>query len=152
MVAPEHYRRLCFPFVRALCEEIRALGMKSIYYYTGNPSGKMDMLLDTKADMLGFEESKKGIVLDIIELAGALTGRCGLLGNLDAMNVLPSCTATELRAAMEAQAEAARIMKGRFIFSLGSPVTPNTTIVRVREYVTLARTLGAASDFRCQLV
>ena len=142
LISPEHYRRLCFPFVRALCEEIRILGMKSIYYFAGNPTGRFDMLLDSKADMLGFEESKKGIRLDILELAEIVSGHCGLLGNLDAINLLPSCTTEELREALLWQKQAAILRKGRFIFGLGSPLTPGTSLTRAIEYVELAHELG----------
>ena len=142
MVNREHYRTLCFPYVRALCEEIRALGMKSVYYFTGNPWNKWDMLLDSKADMLGFEESKKGIALNIMDLASATKGQCALLGNLDAINLLPRCTKYELAEALREQVRAAKLMKGRFIFSLGSPLTPDTSLTRVKEYVDLARKLG----------
>jgi uroporphyrinogen-III decarboxylase len=92
--------------------------------------------------MLGFEESKKGIALNIVELAEAIQNRCGLLGNLDAISLLPHCTADELKEALREQVRAARIMKGRFIFGLGSPITPDTPLSRVREFVTLAREFG----------
>ena len=142
MVSAAHYGRFCLPYLRRLCGEIRALGMKSVFYYTGDPKGKMDLLLQSGADMIGFEESKKGFKLDIIELAEAVRGRMGLLGNLDAINLLPACTHEELRAALTVQAEAAKIMKGRFIFGIGSPLTPGTSVERAGEYVEAAREIG----------
>jgi uroporphyrinogen-III decarboxylase len=69
-------------------------------------------------------------------------GRCALLGNLDAMGLLEHGSEQDLRAELRRQARAGRRNGSRFIFSLGSPVTPGTSMARVRLYTDLAHEEG----------
>ena len=142
MISPAAFAALDLPYLRQLVEEIRALGMRSIYYFCGNPAGKWDLLLDAGADALSLEEGKKGFVIDIAEVAERVQGRCTLLGNLDAINLLPNASEAELRAEIVRQIAAGRRNGGRFIMSLGSPVTPGTPVERVRLYCKMVREMG----------
>ncbi len=144
MISPEAFAELAVPFLQRLIEAIRAYGMKSIYYFCGNPAGKWDMLLDAGADALSLEESKKGFVIDIEEVVHRVAGRCCVLGNLDAINLLPNASDDQLRAEIARQLAAGRRNRGRFIMSIGSPVTPGTTVRRVRHYCEVVRELGEA--------
>ena len=72
------------------------------------------------------------------------TGRCAVFGNLDAVGVLQDGTDAALRAEVARQLEAGRRAEGRFVMSLGSPVTPGTPVARVRQYCDLVRELDAA--------
>ena len=137
MVNPDDFESLCVRFLIPLVEEIRAAGMKSIYYYCGNPTGKWDHLLSVGADVLSLEESKKGWEIDIEDVVERVAGRCALLGNLDAVGVLAQASDTALRAEIERQLAAGRRSGGRFIMSLGSPITPGTSVKRVRRYCDL---------------
>jgi Uroporphyrinogen decarboxylase (URO-D) len=141
MIHPQDFELLNLPYVQALVEEIRSLGMKSIYYYCGNPAGKLTLLLASGADALSLEESKKGFSIDIAELAEFAGGRCALLGNLDAIDLLPHASEPALRAEIARQAAAGRRNGGRFVMSLGSPVTPGTSPERVRRYCQLVHEL-----------
>jgi uroporphyrinogen-III decarboxylase len=134
MISPEMFETFNMPYVRPLIEEIRRAGLKSIYYYTGNPAGKMNMLIDSSADALAFEESKKDFLTDIIEIAEIVNGRCMLLGNIDSIGILQDADADGLKAEITRQAGAAKINKNRFVFSIGSPVTPDTPVEKVRFY------------------
>jgi hypothetical protein len=142
MISPDAFKRLNLPFVSELIDEIRSLGLKSIYYYCGNPAGKWDLLLASGADALAFEESKKGFVLDIENIARKVHGTRTILGNLDAINLLPSADEQALRAEIQKQISAARENGNRFILSLGSPVTPGTPVERVQLYLRLGRESG----------
>jgi hypothetical protein len=142
MISPALFKRLNRPPLRRLCEEIRALGMRSVYYYCGGIHDRLELLLDCGADAVAFEESKKGFVIDIEAVAGAVNGRCALLGNLDAIGLLEHGSESGLRAELRRQARAGRLNKGRFVFSLGSPVTPGTPADRVRLYTDLAHEEG----------
>lgn len=142
MISPALFKRLNRPPLRRLCEEIRALGMRSVYYYCGGIHDRLDLLLDCGADAVGFEESKKDFVIDIETVASAVNGRCALLGNLDAIGLLEHGSESDLRAELRRQARAGRLNKGRFFFSLGSPVTPGTPADRVRLYTDLAHEEG----------
>jgi hypothetical protein len=134
MIGPAAFASLCVPWNRRLVEEIRALGMKSIYYFCGNPAGKWELLLATGADALSLEEGKKGFEIDIEDVVDRVAGRSTVLGNLDAINVLPNASDDELKREIARQVAAGRRNHGRFIMSIGSPVTPGTTIERVRRY------------------
>ena len=104
MVGPAAFERLNVPFVRALVDEIRANGMKSIYYFCGNPHGKWEMLLEPGADALSLEESKKGWEIDIDDVVRRVDGRCAVLGNLDAIDLLENGSDAALRAEVRAAA------------------------------------------------
>jgi len=143
MISPQAFASLNLPFVRRLVEEIRSLGLKSIYYYCGDPAGKWEQLLSVGADALSLEESKKGFLIDIEDVVERVRGRCAVLGNLDAIELLEKGSEEELRAEIARQVAAGRRNGSRFIMSLGSPVTPGTTVERVRLYCDLVHELGA---------
>ena len=142
MISPAMYADLNVPLLSALCSAIRAAGMHSIYYYCGNPSDRLDMLLAVGADALALEESKKHFTIDIADIAERVQGRCALLGNLDAMHLLEHGGAADLRREIARQIAAGRRNGSRFIMSIGSPVTPGTPVERVRLYCDLVHDLG----------
>jgi len=72
-----------------------------------------------------------------------VNGRLTVLGNLDAIRLLEKGSEAELRAEIARQIAAGRRNGSRFIMSLGSPVTPGTTVDRVRLYCDLVHELGA---------
>ena len=144
MIAPAAFESLNLPFLGRLIDQIRACGMKSIYYYCGDPAGKWDAILSAAADALALEEGKKGFEIDIHDVVRRVGGRCALLGNLDAIGVLGGAHEPPLRAAIADQVAAGRANGGRFITSIGSPVTPGTSVERVRTYLDLAHELGRA--------
>lgn len=144
-ISPAQYEALVVPVLHRLMEEIRAAGMKSIYYFCGNPAGKWEQILSIGADALALEEGKKGFQIDIAEVAKIVRGRCTILGNLDAVGILQDGTEGQLRAEISRQIQAGRENGGRFIMSLGSPVTPATPVERVRRYTDLVHELGGAS-------
>lgn len=142
LLSPAAFERLNATFVRRLVEVIRSNRMRSIYYFTGNPAGKLDLILATGADALAFEESKKDFRVDVADLAMWLDGRRVLLGNLDSHGVLERGSEAALREEIARQMRAGRANRSRFIMSLGSPVTPDTPVERVRLYCELAHELG----------
>ena len=144
MVSPAAFERLAAPFLRGVVDEIRACGMKSIYYYCGNPAGKWELIFSLGADAVSLEESKKGFDIDIEDMVERAHGGCALLGNLDALVLLERGGERELRKEIARQIEAGRRNGSRFVMSLGSPVTPRTTVERVRLYCRLVRELGGS--------
>ena len=142
MISPDAFARLNVPFLGELVEEIRGAGMKSIYYFCGNPAGKWDMLLDVEADALSLEEGKKGFRIDIEEVVQRVQGRCTVFGNLDAVGVLQNGSDEQLRAEIRRQIAAGRQNASRFVMSIGSPVTPGTPVERVRLYCEIVHELG----------
>lgn len=143
LISPAAYAELNKPFLGRLIDAIREAGMKSIYYFCGNPAGKWDLILSMNMDALGMEESKKNFRTEIEEIVEQVQGRCTLLGNLDAVGVLQNGSEERLRAEIRRHVEAGRRNGSRFILSLGSPVTPDTPVERVRLYCDLAHELGS---------
>jgi uroporphyrinogen-III decarboxylase len=142
MVSAAHWRAFHLPSLRQITGETRALGMYSIHYFCGNPADKWAILLDTGADALSLEESKKGFVIDIDDVVDRVDGHMAVLGNLDAIHLMEHGSEDELRAEIGRQIAAGRRNGSRFIMSLGSPVTPGTPASRVRLYCDLAHELG----------
>jgi len=143
MISPEAFEALNVPFLRELIDEIRTLGMKSIYYYCGDPASRWRHILSLGMDALSLEEGKKGFDIGIQEVVDRVAGGCVVLGNLDAVGVLENGTDEQLRSEIGRQIAAGRNNGGRFIMSLGSPVTPATPVERVGLYCRLARELGS---------
>jgi hypothetical protein len=142
MISPADYFRLGVPFLRELLAEIRRLGRVGVWYFTGSPAGKWDIILSAGADALAFEDAKKGWDVDVVEVARKLEGRSVLFGNLNAIEVLQNGTDEELKAEIKRQLAAAPINGGRFVMSIGSPITPGTPVERVKLYCKLVHELG----------
>lgn len=142
-IHPDLFRAINVPILRGCVDAIRQLGMKSIYYYCGNPCDRLDAILDVGADALHFEESKKGFAIDIADIVRAVDGRCVVFGNLDAIGVLERGSDSLLEAEIRRQLAAGRRNGNRFVMSIGSPVTPGTPVARVRRYADLARDLAS---------
>jgi len=142
MISPDAFESLNLRYARQLVEEIHSLGMSSIYYFCGDPKGKLDLILASGAQALSLEESKKGFVIDIEEIVEKVAGRCAVLGNLDAIQLLPKTSEAELRAEICRQIRAGRRNKDRFIMGIGSPVTPGTSVERVELFCEICREEG----------
>lgn len=142
MVSPRAYRNLNLPCLRLVTERIRQRGIASILYYCGDPKGKWDLLLDSGADALALEEGKKGFAIDIEDVVERVGGRCAVLGNLDAIGVLEKGIEAELRSEIGRQLRAGKRNNGRFVASLGSPVTPGTPVSRARLFCEMVREIG----------
>ncbi len=146
-ISPAMFSEISLPMVRRLVEAIRAEGMKSIYYYCGNPADRWDLLLAPGADAISLEEGKKGFAIDIDDVVARVDGRCAVLGNLDAINLLPHADEGRLREEIARQIAAGWRNGGRFVMSIGSPVTPGTSAERVRLYCDIVHELGSRQRF-----
>jgi hypothetical protein len=141
MVSFEHYKEFNLNFLKSITEMINFNNMYSIHNFCGNPKGKWGLLQDTGADALALEESKKNFEIDIEEVASIIDKKMVLLGNLDAINIFAKGSIEELRSAIIKQARAGKKNGNRFIMCTGSPVTPGTSLTRVREYNKIVRDL-----------
>lgn len=143
MISPSAFKEFNVPYMKKLVSAIRDWGGKSIYYYCGNPWDRMNLILDIGADAISFEEGKKGFEIDIEKVVDVVDGRCVVFGNLDAINLLPKADIKTLKEEIKRQLEAGKRNKRKFVMSIGSPVTPETTLERVNLYCNLAREPGA---------
>ena len=141
-INPELFRQVSIPALQLCTREIRTCGMKSIYYFCGNPGDRLDAILEAGADAVHFEESKKGFTIDIEDIVQFIDGRCTVFGNLDSIGLLPNGDEQDLRQEISRQLEAGRRNGGRFVMSTGSPITPETPVERVRLYTDLVRELA----------
>jgi len=142
MLSPEQFRRFNLPSLRSLTDAIRRAGLWSVHYYCGRPDDRWELLLESGADALSLEESKKNFTIDIMEVAELVRGRMALLGNIDAIGLLERGTEGDLRREIARQCAAGRRNRNRFAVSLGSPVTPRTPFGRVRLYCDLVHELS----------
>ena len=138
-ISIEAFNEFVVPSNQDVISEIRRLGMKSIYYPCGNMTDRLELVIrEIEPDCLSLEEGKKGFEVDIAKIDEAVAGRLCIFGNLDSVWTLQNGTREELRREIVRFRDVGR-RHGKFVMSLGSPVTPQTSITRLREYVTLAR-------------
>jgi uroporphyrinogen-III decarboxylase len=142
-ISPGLFARVSLPLLQRVVAEVRAAGMRSVYYYCGNPNGRFDEIMAGGADALHFEEGKKGFTIDIDDVARRVDGRCTIFGNLDAIGILEHGSEDGLRSEIRRQLDAGHRNGNRFVMSIGSPVTPGTPVARVRRYTDLVRGLQA---------
>jgi len=141
-ISPGLFRDLNVPLVRQCVQEIRAQGMKSIYYYCGDPNDRLDAILDVGADAVHFEESKKGFTIDIADIVRKVDGCCVVFGNLDTIGVLEAGSEDKIRSEVKRQLDAGKSNGNRFVMSTGSPITPGTSVEKVRLYTDIVRELS----------
>lgn len=138
-ISPELFRDINLPLLQESTAAIRRFGLKSIYYFCGDPNGRLDLILQAGADAVHFEESKKGFTIDIEDVVALVDGRCTVFGNLDSIGVLQDGSEQALEAEVRRQLDAGRRNRGRFVMSTGSPITPDTPVERVKLYTDLVR-------------
>jgi len=137
-ISREQYTKFVYPYTKRIIDEIRRLGGKSIYYFCGDVGDRLDLVVESGPDSVSLEESKKNFEIDIAWVDEVVGGRCCILGNLDSIGVLQNGDREALRSEIRRQIEVGR-GHGKFVMSLGSPVTPKTTVQRVRDYVDITR-------------
>ena len=142
LISRDHFQRLHAPYVAKIVSAIHEGGMKAVYYFCGDPWDRLEDLVATAADALSFEESKKSFEIDIDAVDKAVAGRAAILGNLDAVGVLRDASPAQLRREIKRQLDVGR-RTGKFLASLGSPVTPETPASRVRLFTDLVRELSS---------
>ena len=140
LISLNQFRRFASPYVKRLIDAAHDLGMKSIYYFCGDVSDRLADLVTMEPTCLSLEESKKGFLIDIAGIDRAACGKVCLLGNVDAIGVLQNGTREQMATEIERQLAVGR-KNGRFVLSLGSPVTPQTPTTRVRDFIELSRQL-----------
>lgn len=139
----EQFRRFVMPYNEELISEIRKLGMKSIYYPCGDVRDRLGLMIDMDPDCLSLEESKKGFDIDIAWVDEIVSGRTCIFGNLDSIRILQNGTGDELKREVRRQIDIG-LKHGRFVMSLGSPVTPLTPLSRVAEFIEIVHKESAS--------
>jgi uroporphyrinogen-III decarboxylase len=140
-ISRTHFAHVNLPVLQRLVEAIGDAGLFPVYYYCGDPTDRLDLLLEAGADGLHLEEGKKGFEVDIADVCRRVDGRCCVFGNLDSVWVLQEGSPADIAAEVRRQVAAGRRNAGRFAMSTGSPITPETSLERVAFYAGCVREL-----------
>ena len=135
-ISPEMHERLEGDTKRWFYEEVRKIGLLPIGYWLGDVRPNMRLInsLDMAAMMI--EESKKGFVLDPVEIRRMLRPEVCLIGNADSL-LLRLGPIDEIRTAVRRQKLAAEI--GPFVLANGSPLIIGTPPEHIDAYVDESR-------------
>jgi uroporphyrinogen-III decarboxylase len=123
--------------MREMVAEIHRLGHYAVVFYNGGVRDRLEQIVSIGADALMMESSMKGYVNEVGEVAEILGERMTLLGNLNVVTVLQEGSEKALEEEVEHQIRAGQAARG-FIMCTGSPITPLTSVERVRRYIDLA--------------
>lgn len=145
MISVKHYERFSLPYMQEMVREIHRQGLKAIIIYFGGVADRLEQIASIGADGLLFETSMKGYTNDLGQIAEQIGGRVSLFGNLDPIGVLQDGTDAEVQAGIQQQIAAGRKARG-FILSTASPITPNTPLRRVQQFIAWGREYGAMPD------
>ena len=138
MISVRHYERFCLPYMKQMVDEIHRLGHKAIVIYFGGVADRLEQITSLGADGLSVETSMKGYTNDIQSIARRVGRRVTLFGNIDPVGVLQDGTDAQLEAEIHRQTVAAKLARG-FIMCTGSPITPSTSLQRMRRFIDLSR-------------
>ena len=141
LIGREHYRELVLPHGRDLVAAAHEQGLVVIHHYMGDPSDRVDLVAAMGADVLLFEEARKGYAVDLARLTDDLPrDRPVLMGNLAAEGALAGDSSYELAEAVRRLVQFGR-RRGRFVFGTGAPPTPATPLRRIASALAIARRL-----------
>lgn len=144
MISVDFYEKFSLPFLDAQVKEIQRLGKKAILIYFGGVDDRLDQILSTNPDGLMIEARMKNFVNDVEQAAIKAKGRCVVFGNLNPVDVENRST-DWLDREMRAQAAKAA-PHSPFVASTGSPLTPGTSIERMREVIDLAHQIQITNN------
>ncbi len=139
LISPQMYSEFSFPYTKRLLDRLAAMGFATVLYFSGNLMPLLPRLAELPFTALSCEEDRKGYGIDLAQVRCALGPDRVLFGNLDA-SFVERAADSELLAAVERQIEVAG--PRRFLVSAGSPLTPDTSLARVRFFVESTRRLA----------
>jgi uroporphyrinogen-III decarboxylase len=140
MINNEDFKKYNLPYIQRICAKAKENNIKVIVDFLGNIKNKWDIILKCNADALAFEEFRKNSPdRNIDEIADKVKGRYVLFGNIDPISILEKGKLKDLKDQVRLQIKSGRKNNSRFVMSLGGPVTPNTEVKRVEEFIDIAR-------------
>ena len=104
---------------------------------------RLEPMIGMGPDYISLEEGKKNFQIDIGWIDRIVAGRACVFGNLDSVWLLRSGAQADLKKEIRRQIDVSRNY-GKFVMSLGSPVTPETSLFRVKEHVKIARHIASS--------
>ena len=139
MISLDFYERFSLPFLREQVKEIKRLGKKAILIYFGGVADRLHQIASLNSDGLIIEASMKRYVNDVGMAASICGPNTVIFGNLNPLDVEKQSEAW-IEAELRRQAAAVR-SHAPFVVSTGSPLTPGTSIDRMRAFINAARRL-----------
>ncbi len=137
LISPAMYRAIVFPAQERFYRAVASLGMVPIVYFLGDVMPVLGDIARLGVAGLMVEESKKGLMLDVVEIARRLEGAVCLFGNLDSVWCLRHGSAEDVRRETVRQLEAARF--GPFVMANGSPLPFDTPAANIEAMIAAAR-------------
>lgn len=144
MISVDDYERFSLPYMKAMVDEIHRLGHKAILIYFGGVADRLEQIASTGADGLVMEASMKGFVNDIDDAVRRIGKKITLFSNIDPIGVLQEGSDADVTAEITRQCAAG--LKGRgMILSPASPITPFTSIDRIKFFIDKAKEIGRSN-------
>lgn len=88
LFSPKLWKEIFYPVVKKMCTEFHKMGALLVYHGCGDSRAVLDDLVDAGIDAYHTLEVKAG--MDVIKLKKKYKNKLAYLGNIDALNVLPS--------------------------------------------------------------
>jgi len=136
LLSPEMHERLEGDTKRWFYAEVRKAGMLGIGYWLGDVRPNMELINSLGMAALMIEESKKGFVLDPVEIRKTLRPEVCLIGNADSL-LLKRGPPDQIREEVRRQKKVADF--GPFVIANGSPLIIGTPPENVDVFLTEAR-------------
>lgn len=137
VISVADYERFSLQYMREMVKEARSLGQKVILIYFGGIADRVEQILSLEADGLLMETSMKGYVNDLESIGAQVKGRTCMFGNIDPVGIVQKGTDEQLREGVQRQVRIGRSL-GSFVISTGSPITPPTSVARIRKFINIA--------------
>ncbi|NIQ99328.1 MAG: hypothetical protein GTN78_03895, partial [Gemmatimonadales bacterium] len=131
IISPSMYREFCLPYARQTLQFYEDMGFRTVLYVSGNLMPLLEDLRELPFTALAFEEDRKGYGIDLARVREMLPDKI-LFGNVDAA-WLQEASDEEVLVEARRQVSIAGA-DGRFILSTGSPLTPGTSLERVKLF------------------
>lgn len=135
-LSPEMHERIEMDAKKWFYSEVRKIGMLPIGYWLGDVRRNMRLINQLDMAALMIEESKKGFVLDPLEIRLALRPDICLIGNVDSAMLLYG-TNEHIRNEVRRQLRAAEY--GAFVLANGSPLIIGTPAANIEVFVSAGR-------------
>lgn len=144
LISPRMYLEFCFPYTKRALQFYEDLGFRTVLYFSGNLMPLLQYMKQLPFTAISFEEDRKDYGIDLAEVRRVLGPDKVLFANIDAPFV-ETCSDAELLAEVRRQIDVAG-RDGNFVVSVGSPLTPGTSLERVRLFCDSTRILGAQTE------
>jgi len=129
IISPKMYQEFAYEYDRPALQFYEDMGFRTALYFSGNLMPLLRHLKELPFTALFCEEDRKNYGIDLGEVRRAVGPDKVLFGNLDALFV-QNASDEDLLSEVKRQINVGG--PRNFILSLGSPMTPGTTLERVR--------------------